>query len=253
MTIKMVFDYWLTHGDNVDFLDFHKYDSDTIGAYSDAQMFARAEQIDFETYGSYYGVNEARQKWFNARGNWLPVINSESNFDSGWDTGTDPKIQQMTGAVWLALVLRTAILKGLTYSIYFEFSSSKSEAQTQGTGLGFGMTNLDDNKPWYPYFVQKMIASNLAPGNALANTQSSSGDVRSIAWTNQGKLNILLICKVDQPRTITFHGIGDQSNITWIDNTFSYMNPNVQNAKINVGGHFSVSGYTVALLQTPVA
>jgi hypothetical protein len=254
MTIKFVFDYWLTHGDNVDYLDFHKYDADTIGTYSDAQMFTRAEQNMFETKGSYYGVEEARQKWLTARGKWLPVINSESNFNSGWDTGTDPKIQQMSGAVWLSLVLRTAILKGLSYSVYFEFSSSKSQAQAGGgTGWGFGMVNKDDNKPWYPYYVQKMIGSNLAIGNRLVKTQCSSEDVRSIAWINQGKLNILVICKVDQPRTVSFQGVNGQLSLTWIDSTVAYTSPVVQTGNIDSGDNLALKGYTVALLQCPVA
>jgi len=247
--MKILLDYWLTHGDDVDYLDFHKYDADTAGQYTNAEMLIRAEQMQFETYGSFYGVSEARQKWFSARGKWLPVINSESNLDSAWETGTDPRIQQMTGAVWLALVLRTAMLKGLTYSVYFEFCSSRSQQEAQGTGWGFGMINEDDNHPWYPYYAQKMMGSNLAVGDKLVMAQSSSDDIRSIAWVNQGKVNILLICKVDQTRTVILQGISGQLDISWINNMIPYQTPSIQSGKISSNEPLTINGYTVALLQ----
>lgn len=250
ITMKRVFDYWLEHGEDVDFLDFHKYDADTVGQYSDAEMFIRAEQISFENTRSLYGVDEARQRLFNARGKWLPVINSESNFNSAWEGGTDPKIQPMAGAVWLALVLRMGMLKGLTYNVYFEFSSSKSWSEAHGTGWGFGMINEDDNQPWYPYYVHKIIGSNLAVGNELVEAESSSNDIGSIAWVHDGKLNILLICKVDEPRTVTLQGISGQLDVSWIDNAIPYASPSIQTDTISFNEPLIMSGYTVALLQT---
>jgi len=249
ITMRRVLDYWLTHGDDVDSLNFHKYDAETIGQFTDAQMFVLAEKDTFENSATWYGLDEARQKWFNARGKWLPVINSESNFNSACETGTDPEIQQMAGAVWLALVLRTGILKGLNYNIYFEFSSSKSWQEAHGTGWGFGMINEDDNQPWYPYYVHKMIGSNLAVGDKLVETQSSSNDVRNIAWIHKGKLNILLICKVDQPRTVTIKGISGQLDVSWIDNTIPYETPRMQTGTLSADNFLVMSGYTVLLLQ----
>jgi hypothetical protein len=251
INIKKVFDYWLLNGDNVDFLDYHKYDADTINQYSDSEMFQRAETRGFETIGSYYGIAEARQKWYNARGNWLRAMFSEFNFNYAWDTGTDPKIQQMAGAVWTALVLRQGILDGLDYSLYFEFFSSKSWAEAHGkTGWGFGMVNEDDDQPWYPYYVHKFIGSNLAVGDVLVDTQVSSGDVRSIAWIHNGKLIILLISKVDDQRTITIEGVNGLLDATWIDNTFSHVTPNIQTATINATEPLLMKGYTVAVFQT---
>jgi len=251
ITMKRVLDYWLTHGDDVDYLDFHKYDAETVEQYSDAEMFRRAERTQFETYGSFYGIGEAREKWFNARGKWLPAINSESNFNCGWEDGTDPKIQQMVGAIWLALVLRMGILKGLTHNVYFEFCSSKSWQEAHGTGWGFGMTNEDDNQPWYPYYVHKMIGDDLTNGDELIEAESSSDDIRSLGWIHQGVLNILLICIVDEPKTVTLQGISGQLNISWIDNSISYETSSVQTDLINSNETLIISGYTVALLQKP--
>jgi len=248
-TIRMVLDYWIEHGDDLDFFDFHKYDAATIGGYSDAQMFNLAELRYFENYGNYYGVEEARQKWFDARGKWLPVICSESNFNYAWETGTDPKMQQMAGSVWIALVLRMGMLKGLACNVYFEFSSSKSGQEARGAGWGFGMINEDDNQPWYPYYVHKMVGSNLAVGDEIVEAESSSNEIRSVAWFHDGKLNILLICKSDEPKTVRLHGISEELNASWIDDTIPYESPSIQTDKISLDEPLIMKGYTVALLQ----
>jgi len=249
ITQKKVFNYWLLYGDDVDFLDFHKYDADVIGQYSDAEMFRRAETRGFEdiSWSALYSINTARQKWFNARGKRLLVICSESNFNSAWENGTDPKIQQMTGAVWLALVLKNGILGGLDYYVYFEFSSSKSI--TRQSGWGFGMINLDDNQPWYPYYVLNMIGNKLSVGDNLIDVKSSSNDVRSIGWVHDGKINIMLICKVEENRMIIFHGINERAEVLWVDDEITYETPRIQSDELNLADPLILKGYTVALLQ----
>ena len=250
ITQKNVFNYWLKYGDDVDFLDFHKYDTSKIGECGDAELFRRAEVYRFETTTSTYGVDYVRQKWMEQRGKILPVVNSESNLNSAWETGTDPKIQQMAGAVWTALVLRMGVLKGLSYNVYFEFLSSASYGKTTQTGgAGFGMINSDNNKPWYPYYVHYMIGRNLNVGDLIVETASSSEDVRCLAWVNEQTLNVLLICKVDQPRIIYVQGLQGQLNISRIDNTVSWENAAIQSQVINSGEPIIFNGYTVALIQ----
>lgn len=249
ITIKPVLDFWLQHGDDIDFLDSHKYDGNFIEEYSDAEMFVRAEQYCFETDSWFYGVEDARRMWLNARGKLLPVINSEYNFNAAWKTGTDPRIQQMVGAVWTSLVLRTSILKGLSHSVYYSFSSGKSWQESYGTGFGLGMINSDDNQPWYPYYAQKLIANNLGVGDSIVESISSSDDVRSLAWIHQGTLNVLLICKVDSPRTVYLKGLTGQITFSKIDNTISWETPSVQEGTVNASDPITLNGYTLILLQ----
>jgi len=219
-------------------------------------MFNRAETAQLLTdpggpEDGYYGVEDSRQIYYNARGKLIPIINSESNFNSAWETGTDPKIQQMAGAVWTALVLRTGILKGLTYSVYYDFTSSKSwNSLKPSGGWGFGMVNKDDNKPWYPYYVQWMIGSRLNAGDSIVESVSSSGEVRVLSWIHEEKLNILLICRVDQPRIIYLYGISNHLNITKIDNTIFWETPSLQTSVVNPVDPLIVNGYTVMLLQS---
>lgn len=251
ITVKKVFDYWVQYGDDVDFLDFHKYDGYHIGDYNDTTMFTRAEQLCFETTTSRYGVEAARQKWLSARGRLLPVINSESNFNSAWSYGTDSRIQQMVGAVWTALVLRMSVLKGLQYNVYYEFSNSASYWQTNSSGgYGFGMVNSDNNQPWYPYYAQKWLGNNLSVGDSIVDSASSSDDVRVLAWLHEGKPNLLLISKVDRSRTVYMQGLTGQLNFSKIDSSISYLVPKVQTGVLGPAQPLAMNGYTVMLLQT---
>lgn len=250
---RPVLDYWLANdGADLDFISFHKYDSGAIGRYSDAEMFVRAETVYMETDPWYYGIKDAQLLYKNARGKLIPVINSESNFNSAFETGTDPKIQQMAGAVWTALVLRTGILKGLKYNIYYCFGSSASwEGENKASGgVGFGMVNIDDNKPWYPYYVQWMIGKSLNVGDSIVELISSSDEVRATSWVREGKLNMLLICKVDQPRTIYIHGISSIFNVTKIDSAVPWEKPILQISTLNSTQPLTVYGYSVMLLQS---
>jgi hypothetical protein len=249
---KAILDYWLANGGaELDFISFHKYDAGSIGQYSDEVMLSRAETYQIVTSSSYYGVQDVRKVYFNARGKRVLVINSESNFNSAWKTGTDPKIQQMVGAVWLALVLRAEVLEGVDGTVYYTFSSSASweKDNKQSGGVGFGMVNDDDNKPWYPYYVQKMIGNNMDVGDIIVESNSSSNDMRVLSWLHSGELKILLICKADQPYMIYFNGISGKLNIMKIDDTISWENPSVQLDEIDAAKPIMINGYTVALLS----
>jgi hypothetical protein len=249
---KPVMDYWLTHGGaDVDSLNFHKYDAWIVGQRTDAEMFARADSDYFGTWPMGRSVVEARQVWLNARGKSLPLICSESNFDAAYANGTDTKIQQMAGAVWLAMVMRNEILAGISYHIYFELSGNYYK-----DSYGFGMINyMGENgfAPWYPYYVQKMLGSNLSPNDTLVETRCSSEDLRTLGWVHNGILDVLLICKTDQSVTVNMQGVGDQPlNIFKIDNSIPWENARIQTGAIASTEPLVLNGYTVALIQEPV-
>jgi hypothetical protein len=247
---QAVLNYWVTDGDDVDFLDFHKYDcwaTSGEGYFNDADLLKRAEKERFETTDTY-GVDDASQIWYSNRGKRLPVICSESNINSGWTDGTDPRIQTMVGATWTALVLRKAILKGLSYYTYYNFYSRSSIVKPSG-GIGFGMIDFDNDKPWYPYYVHQMIGNSLAVGDNLIESSCSSDDLRCLAWMRNGTLNILLVCKVDQPRSVFLHGIIGQLNYSRIDNSIPWRTPRVQTGVIDSTDALLLAGYSVILLR----
>jgi len=241
-------DYWKAHGGKLDFLSFHKYDCDGLDM-NDETPLLRAERRCFVTDGLWYGVNHARQIW----GTNLPAIASECNWAATSGSGTDPRIQKLVGSVWLALYLRMAILEDVQYNIYYCFSSGKSWEQTKPSGgFGFGMINQDDNQPWYPYYVQKLIGTNLSIEDLIIESETSSSEIRSLAWFHNGTLNILLISKIDETRIIKLQGVEGQLSFSKIDNNVSYLTPSIQIGQVNAADGLITNGYTVILLQSSV-
>jgi hypothetical protein len=246
--------YWKSNGGKLDTLNFHKYDSNSL-TENDAKGLERAEKRHFDpNYDSFYLTpKQARQIW----GKNLPVINSESNFGATSNGGTDPRLQKAIGAVWTAIMIRGSILNDVKYSIYFDWASSKSWETTSPSkisgGFGFGMINSDDKKPWYPYYVQKMIGPNLSVGDSIVNSTSLT-NVSSLAWIHNNKLNILLIHKSTGTKTISLQGVTGQLSYQKIDDPYgtSYLNPTVQTGTIYASNQITLNGYTVMLLQQSI-
>ena len=237
-TIRHVLDYWTTSGENVDFLGFHKYDSGRT-YYSDEELFERAETFMFVEGDSEfpcYSIDEARKKWETTRGDTLPVICGESNLN--WKSPTDPRIQTMTGAVWTSLAVRSGILEGLNYFLYWNLAGT-SDAEN------FGMINGLTNEPYYSYYVLRMVGSNLDTGDNLIKATTSSDAIRALAWINQEHLNLLIINKEDSSRTITLNGLEGQLQFQKVDNT----EPTLQTETIDATEPLVLEGYTVVLLQ----
>lgn len=245
-----VLDTWLSSGGaDLGFMSFHKYDSGALGEYTDAQMLNRAETFMLVSSGSYYGVRDMKQRYFNARGTQIPVINSESNLNSYTETGTDPRIQQIVGAVWWALVLKTSIEQGLDYNIYFHLDSSKSYETTKGSGgWGFGMINADDNQPWFPYWLHKIISPNLAVNDEILQSSTANSNLRVLAWKNSNRLNILLINKSNTDITATLSGISGNFNYWLLDNSITASSPTPKQGTTTTQT-IRLNGYSVALLQ----
>ena len=157
----------------------------------------------------------------------------------------------MTGAVWLSLMLRTAILEGLDYSLYYCVASSASweRANKPSGGVGFGMINLDNNSPWYPYYVNSLIGPNLSVGDEILESTCSTSNLRCLAWTNQGSLKVLLISRSDQTYNILLHGVSGQASISFIDSTIWWETAQIQTQTINSADLIHTNGYTVMLIE----
>jgi aryl carrier-like protein len=240
--------FWKTNGGKLDFFSCHKYDSWGI-SYTDSQGLDSAERKFFGTYDSYHiSISAARNLW----GSNLQAIATEANFGASQSSGTDPRLQQLVGTVWTGIVLRGAILNGFDYLCYYSFCSSKSwELENKATGgFGFGMINQDDSQPWYPYYVQYLIGHNLAVGDELMETTSSSNDIRLLSWNHEGTINTLVVCKINEARTIRLQGLTGQLNLFKIDDNIPYATPNIQFSQINANDTVAINGYSVILLQS---
>lgn len=251
-TMKGILDYWLDHGPDLDYLDFHFYAASRLPGPSDDELFRCAEQRRFEDATDHYGVDTARRLWLDKRGKLLLVVCSEGNLNAACTDGTDPRIQQMAGAVWVALVLRMSVLKGLIFNVYYYFASSESwERQFSSGGLGFGMVNLDNNRPYYPYYVHKWFGNNLAKGDAIVESNTSSANFRTLAWIHNGVLNILLISKTKSTNAVFIRGLAGQLTYQKIEDptNTSYLNPEIQAGSMSTSDPMVINGYAVALLQ----
>ena len=243
---KPVLDYCIANNIELGFISFHKYDSGEIGYYTPSQMFSRAETFMMETSTSYYGIQEARQIYYNAHGVTLPVIISEYNYNANPD-GTDPLLQTMTGATWDALVLRKAIEEGANYGVYYSFASSKSwELANKPTGgWGFGMINSYDNQPWYPYYVSQMIGTNIAVGDQIVSSSANVSGVKHLCWIHNGSPLLLVINIEDTTKTFAVQGISGVLDVTFIDDSSSTL----QTTSVLEGEPIALDGYTVMIIK----
>jgi hypothetical protein len=252
-TLRSFLDYFVNNGRGLGFLSFHKYDSGSTGD-SDSKIFSAAKQSRFETTSTFYSPERAREVWYNSRRVNLPVINSETNLSWLWEDGTDPKIQKMSGAVWTALMIRSCITKGVQYSLYYRFLSSRNGERRKPTGgYGFGLVNSDNDQPWYPYYVHKMIGNNLKIGDLIISSSSSRSEISPLAWIDGNKLNLLLICEVDYQRAIRLYGVSGKLDYFKIDNAVSWQSPRMQTGVISSSQAFILNGYTVMLLQQDIS
>jgi hypothetical protein len=156
---------------------------------------------------------------------------------------TDTRTQKMVGAIWTAMVLRMDMLNNVSYNVYFKFPG--------GVG-GFGMVNWNTTKPYYPYYVNKMIGTNLAVGDNVIESNSYS-DLRTLSWINNGKINILLIHNSTATETISLQGVAGSFNYQKIDNTYPFDNAQVQIGTIDASDTITLNGYTVMLLQESIS
>lgn len=253
-TRKRVLDYWILYGEDLDFLGFHKYDSQALsgtGYYTDAQLLQQAETKLLDDLEGFYSIEGAKQVWFNARGTHIPCLGTEANLNSAWQTGTDPRMQYTVGAVWTGLMLRACAVKGVDYLFYFNFYSRSSINRPSG-GIGYGLIDWDNNQPWYTYYVYRMIGKNLRLGDRIVESTTASTDIRTLAWVDNGKLNILIINKALDRRVILFQNINGVFTYEKIDNSIPYNTPTLQTGSITVQDGVVVNGYTVMLMQKPL-
>ena len=248
---KDALNWWIDNGGQLDTLNFHKYDEYRYPYASDSTMIGYAET---KFFGSWplggYSVTDAQDRYEAARGQTLPIINSESNMNSKYIDGADPRLQTMVGATWLASVLRMGILNGVSYNIGYSFSSTRSIGEDTVTGgFGFGMVNKDDGVVWYPYLVNYLIGKNISVGDAIIDSTSGSDDVRVVAWVHEGALYTFIINRVDDEKTVQLSGIQGPMQIYWIDATVSHEYPALKQAIID-SNQVTLKGYTVMLIQT---
>jgi len=97
-----------------------------------------------------------------------------------------------------------------------------------------------------------MIGNNLQVGDSIVSS-TNSGSVFSYAWIDKGNLNILLINTFNGTVSTTVSGATGNFNYEKIDNTYSYLNAQLQTGLLSLSSSIIMNGYTVILLtSTPM-
>ena len=243
--MKSVLDGLLAHGEDLGFLSYHGYGVGDLAA-TDQEIIDTAETKYVDESSSVYGIDLARQTYEQARGVVLPVMKTEDNINYVYEPSADPRTPQMLGAIYTALSIRTLVLHDVSYRVYFHFASN---AESNPLAPGFGMVNSQDDEPWYPYYVQKMISTALSVGDPLVETSSGSDDIRILGWTHQGTLRLLLINRTTELRSALVTGVSGSFAFSKVDQSIPWETPEVQTGTVDAALPIPLQGYGVALLE----
>lgn len=252
-----VLDYIINHNILIDRIDYHDYNANgEINQSSpdycgDSKIFSLASRNYFaDGYPYTYSVSNAARYYQAHTGRSIPIWDTESNLNSHWDGGTDPRMVYMNGTIWDALVSMSEILNGVSVRIHYETTSSWSyETSTTYGGYGFGLIDTDTNKPTLAYWFYYMIGSNLEPGDRLYLSSSASSSLETLAWANGSTNNLLLIHKSTASDVVSVRGfVDDTVYYERLDGSISYGNSYLLTGSTNVSS-ISLNGYTILLLQ----
>lgn len=229
----------------VGFLAFHWYQSWGIcvnasgdycppagqpnGSYL-SKMFS-SEAYTHAASSGVYGPQQAQSEWYNLTGNWIPVINSETNLGAvgGYlsltqSIGTDPRIPDLVGAAWLGSLLVDSSVENVSALTYFELTSAANVTGTvtyPAGGFGFGLTNVTPSGSityFAPYYVMKLWDQYIPGGQPGLNlTDSDYNSLRAYAVFVNGQVNVMLVNRVNVP----------------------------VNVQLSVAGHFAIKQVTV--------
>jgi hypothetical protein len=247
-TMKKILENFIWRNADLGFISYHKYDTGSTST-SDSSLFRSAETKNIDETSDSYGAKGAQERWLQVKGKLIPVMNTECNLNWDWSP-TDSRLQKMSGAVWNALCLRKEILEGVRYHVYFD---EYSYVDWYGRPNGFGMVGWSrPPKKWYPYHVYNWIGNNLAYGDIIIETTSSSENLRILGWIGEENLNILIIHKAGYVETARIEGVNGEFTYYKIDETYSYTSPQIQEGKIDASEDIMLNGYAVVLLKQKI-
>jgi hypothetical protein len=261
------YDYFADHAVGVGFLSFHRYIaegtwlSDPQYYYDNATVMWLTPRLDTanwkyagtDKWGRYYSPQEIRKIWYDKHGALLPVILSETNLNSSYEKGTDPRIQTIFGACWYSEQLRAAIMNGTDSSIYYLGASNDAprwNIDKPTRGLGFGaLSHSAPYSEWYPYWAMYLIGRNLQPGDTIFKSSSDDTSISVLAWRHGSAYNILIISKTPTPKQLNLSVAGmdqiGQVTLYNIDGSYS----GIRSATSQLPFVINIQGYTVLLVQ----
>jgi hypothetical protein len=265
--IQPFFDHFITHSPRLGFISFHDYDAHATAFYRPDhykptdRILADAAIVGYPHPGLWhtYAPPDLQDQWSAAGHEQLPILITETNMNSVYLNGTDPRMPTIVGAVWYAEKLRAAALANISYSAYFTLTSGdfrKWDSTELTGGYGFGL--LNDTTPydaWFPYFTNWLVGNFLRPGDILVNAHAAAPDTISIlAWTANQHHRILLIGKTAEPVTlhVDIRNLAirpDTQTVYRLDDTICDIYSTQQPYRNET--YISLPGYALALIDIP--
>jgi len=217
--VPRFFDYYVDHIQGMKWFAHHGYTSwSGNGRETDEAILRKAETLEYMGAGDRMRTpKEMREMWYAKHGEWLDAICIETNMDAYYSeaTGTDPRMQQIFGAVFWAEASRTRILQGARGASWYEYCSYDLRLKGWPEGHGLGMINMySPFERWYPYYVNYLYGNNLAEGDPIYESTSSNFEaLSSLAWKHGNNYKILLVSKTTSHTTVSINGF-TANNVT---------------------------------------
>ncbi len=281
MDYKKFYDVVINSSDDVDFATIHPYmgntgtnsgsssfvpPNDTNSYYTDSTLIKRASESG-GTGAGRYTLEQMRNMWWQRRGKYLEVFNSESDLNAcGPIYNCDPRQTGIFGALWYAALSKSLILNGSTYTVYFKLQTSAYTGNVFGV---FGHGLFRKTYPFTPfanYWTNYLLTNFVPNGSKIYDSNSNYPTiVDALAVETPMSKNILLINKVNVSTDVRIPMLGfgvknatlyllDQNSYKWYYDysikdvvitsnisTIKLDENNVQNIKFN--------GYSVGILQ----
>ena len=195
--IKSVLQYKKNNNIPMDIFDYHGYGgakvTDTL-----SQVFGMAGTYLTVESPSRYTYSEAK----SYIGKDIPIIDSETNFNYACSP-TDPRNQQIDGAIFNALQLIIGAETGVSYRIHYITGSVEGQ---------WGFINSGTNTPFKTYYLYKMFGQNLFKGDPLYKTTSGSSDIETLSWKHGNTLYLMTVNKGATSQRLSISGMTPQSS-----------------------------------------
>ncbi len=181
---------------NIDFVTYHHYGGGD-GTVSNATIYNNAVSVgnaggDVRSTMNSVGIPAS-----------TPLFLGETNIVWSWDLDPQGKMGSYVGAVFDAIVLQTAVVKGAIQSI-------QSWNDRDGA---YGKLDGSDNPR--PAFYNLQVASNNMFGNWFNSTTTDNTKVLSLAVDNAGKKAIMLINRSTSDQTVNLSFTGWSTTLSY--------------------------------------
>lgn len=178
-----------------------------------------AESDNFSDYPWTTSPLSSQTMWYNLSGQWLPMIDAETNLNSAQAQGTDPRIPTLFDAAWTVSQLVDGATQNVSSILYLTLGEgwppSPSPTEQYG-GWGFGViahNQTDQDIKFASYWALDLWANAVPLGSAeLPLTDGNPSLVRAFAAASGPNISVIVANRVDVNVTIPI----SSTNASWV-------------------------------------